>query len=301
VGMTLALDGVTGKPSDPVTTKALGDAFSETLASDRLDDAFKALALSLPAEAQIARNIGKDIDPQRIHEVRDQLLRAVFGPLSHALQTAYGKLDSSAPYSPDAASNGRRALRNRLLGLLVASGAEGSAELAAAQYEAAQNMTDRLAALAASAGAWTPQAESLLADFRSRFGHDPLVLDKWLAVTAIVPQDGVIGRIGAILAEPDFPKTNPNRLRSLVGSFAMSNPTQFARADGAGFRFVADFVKQVDPINPQVAARVLTGFRIWPMLETNRQMAAKATLEELQSSGSLSRNTADILTRMLTV
>ena len=79
----------------------------------------------------------------------------------------------------------------------------------------------------------------------------------------------------------------------------MSNPTQFARADGAGFRFVADFVKQVDPINPQVAARVLTGFRIWPMLEQGRRALARTSLGELQSSGALSRNTADILTRML--
>jgi len=299
VGMTLALDGVTGKAPDTAAIKALSDAFAETLASDTLDDAFKALALSLPAEAQIARNIGKDVDPQRIHEVRDHLLKAVFGPLSAAMQTAYETLDSTAPYTPDATSNGRRALRNRLLGLLVASSAAGSAELAAAQYEAARNMTDRLAALAASAAAWTPQAATLLADFRSRFGTNPLVLDKWLAVMAIVPQDGVIKRIGAILAEPDFPRTNPNRLRSLMGSFAMSNPTQFARADGAGFRFVADFVKQVDPINPQVAARVLTGFRIWPMLEQGRRALARTSLGELQSSGALSRNTADILTRML--
>jgi aminopeptidase N len=125
------------------------------------------------------------------------------------------------------------------------------------------------------------------------------VLDKWLAVTASVPEDGVIERIQAVLAEPSFPKTNPNRLRSLVATFAMSNPTQFARPDGAGFRFVADFVRDIDPINPQVAARVLTGFRIWPMLESGRREAAKSALSELQSGGTLSRNTADILTRML--
>jgi aminopeptidase N len=88
-------------------------------------------------------------------------------------------------------------------------------------------------------------------------------------------------------------------LRSLVGTFAMSNPTQFARADGAGFRFVADFVTEVDKINPQVAARVLTGFRIWPMLESGRREAAKAALTGLASGGTLSRNTTDILTRML--
>jgi aminopeptidase N len=125
------------------------------------------------------------------------------------------------------------------------------------------------------------------------------VLDKWLAVTASVAENGVIERLAGILADPGFPKTNPNRLRSLMGTFAMSNPTQFARVDGAGFRFVAAFVAEVDAINPQVAARVLTGFRIWPMLEAGRREAARQALVSLQSGSKLSRNTADILTRML--
>jgi aminopeptidase N len=299
VGMALAVDAVNGKPWSDAAIKALSDAFGDTLASDTLDDAFKALALSVPAESQIARTVGKDVDPSRIHEVRDRLVKAVFEPLAVPMLRAYLKLASDLPYAPDAASTGRRALRNRLLGLLVASEAAGTASLASQQYAEARNMTDRLAALAASAGAWTSDAPALLADFRNRFGSDPLVLDKWLTVTASVPFDGVIERIAAVLAEPGFPKTNPNRLRSLVGSFAMGNPTQFARADGAGFRFVADFVAEVDKINPQVAARVLTGFRIWPMLESGRREAAKAALTGLQGTGGLSRNTADILTRML--
>ncbi len=161
----------------------------------------------------------------------------------------------------------------------------------------AANMTDRFAALAVSGAAWTAEAPALLADFRTRFTGDPLVLDKWLSVSASAPDDGVLERIKAILADPAFPKNNPNRLRALVGTFAMSNPTQFARADGAGFRFVADFVADVDTRNPQVAARVLTGFRIWPMLEPVRREAAKAALTALQTKGGLSRNTADILTR----
>jgi aminopeptidase N len=299
VGMTLALEAIGGQPWTDGAVKALSDAFADALASDTLDNAFKALALSLPAEAQIARNLGRDVDPARIHRVRDELLAGVFRPLENLLAGAHDRLADAGPYQPDAASNGRRALRNRVLGLLVASKAPGAAERAQQQYSTARNMTDRLAALAAAAGAWTAEAPALLADFRERFGADPLVLDKWLAVTASVPQDGVIGRISAVLAEPDFPRTNPNRLRSLVGSFVMGNPTQFARPDGAGFRFVADFVRQIDPINPQVAARILTGFRVWPMLEKNRREAAKIVLLDLQSGGTLSRNTGDILTRML--
>jgi aminopeptidase N len=299
VGMTLALEALAGRPWSDAAINSLSAAFAETLASDALDDAFKALALSLPAESQIARNLGRDVDPSRIHSVRDELLSAIFQPLAERMLEVYERLANSAPYQPDAQSSGGRALRNRLLGLLVASKAPAADQLAARQCAEAQNMTDRLAALAASAGAWTAQAPALLADFRQRFGADPLVLDKWLAVTASVPQDGVIERIQSVLVEPDFPKTNPNRLRSLVGTFAMGNPTQFARLDGTGFRFVAGFVREVDRINPQVAARVLTGFRIWPMLESQRRETAKNVLLELQNGGGLSRNTGDILMRML--
>jgi aminopeptidase N len=299
VGMALALDAVPGKPWSDAAVTALSQAMSDTLASGTLDNAFKALALSLPDEQLIGRTIGRDIDPDKIHTVRKRLLQAVFEPLAEQMLGAYNALASSAPYAPDPASTGRRALRNRVLGLLVASEAFGASLLALKQYESASNMTDRLAALSAASNAGTPDAPAMLADFRTRFGADPLVLDKWLTVTAAAPRNGVIEAMKAILADPTFPKTNPNRLRSLVGTFVMGNPTQFARADGAGFRFVADFVTEVDKINPQVAARVLTGFRIWPMLENGRRSAANAALIGLRDGGTLSRNTADILTRML--
>ncbi|MGB3336834.1 MAG: aminopeptidase N [Devosia sp.] len=299
VGMALAVDAVQGKPWSDDAVGALSQAMGETLASEALDNAFKALALALPDEQLIGRTIGRDIDPGKIHAVRRRLLQAVFEPLAMQMLKTYNALASTAPYAPDPASTGRRALRNRMLSLLVASEATGASLLARQQYDGASNMTDRLAALSAAAATGTPEAPAMLADFRTQFGGDPLVLDKWLTVTAAVPRDGVIEDMKAILADPGFPKTNPNRLRSLVGTFAMSNPTQFARADGAGFRFVADFVTEVDKINPQVAARVLTGFRIWPQLESGRRDAAKTALTGLQTSATLSRNTADILTRML--
>ncbi|SEP76269.1 aminopeptidase N [Devosia sp. YR412] len=298
VGMALAVAAVKGTPWSDASVTALSQAMGDTLGSETLDDAFKALALNIPDEQSIGREIGRDIDPDAIHLVRNALLRAVFEPLATQLLATYNALASTAPYSPDAASTGRRALRNRTLGLLLAGEAAGAQVLAAQQYAGAGNMTDRMAALASSTYANTPESLGMLADFRARFGGDPLVLDKWLAVTAAAPRDGVIDEMKAILADPSFPKTNPNRLRSLVATFAMNNITQFARADGAGFRFVTEFVAEVDKINPQVASRVLTGFRIWPMLDAPRREAAKAALSGLQGQ-SLSRNVSDILTRML--
>jgi aminopeptidase N len=125
------------------------------------------------------------------------------------------------------------------------------------------------------------------------------VLDKWLVLNAVSPEAGVVARLSAILADPTFPKNNPNRLRALVGSFGLNNPSQFARADGTGFRFVTDFVADVDKRNPQVAARVLTAFRIWRSFEPTRLIAAESALTSLRDAGGLSRNTADILERTL--
>jgi aminopeptidase N len=160
-------------------------------------------------------------------------------------------------------------------------------------------MTDRLAALSAAVAVGTPQSAEMLEDFRRRFTADPLVYDKWLGLSATPPQDETLERVRAILDDPSFPRNNPNRLRALVGVFANANPVQFARADGAGFRFVAGFVAEVDKRNPQVASRVLTAFRTWRNYEPGRRAAAEAALRTLQQAGQLSRNAADILERTL--
>jgi aminopeptidase N len=160
-------------------------------------------------------------------------------------------------------------------------------------------MTDRFAALASVVAAWTPDAEALLGNFRTMYTADPLVLDKWLMLNAVSPEAGVVTRLSAILADPTFPRNNPNRLRALVGNFGVNNPSQFARADGAGFRFVTDFVADVDKRNPQVAARVLTAFRVWRSYEPTRLAAAESALTALRDAGGLSRNAADILERIL--
>jgi aminopeptidase N len=146
---------------------------------------------------------------------------------------------------------------------------------------------------------WTPEAPGLLGHFRTHFATEPLVFDKWLTLNAMPTHDETPARLRAILADPDFPRNNPNRLRALVGAFAMNNLVQFAREDGEGFRFVAEFVADVDRRNPQVAARVLTAFRIWRDFEPRRREAAEAALRGLAATEGLSPNVADILTRTL--
>jgi aminopeptidase N len=278
---------------------ALGAAIADSIASPDLDDAFKANVLSLPTEANIARVLASDVDPDAIHRVRVNLIAALAAAADTALRTAYAASAVTAPYSPDATQAGKRALRQAALAFLVRGGADGAPALAREQYETATNMSDRFGALAAAVTSWTADAPALLADFRNRYGADPLVFDKWLALSASPAEDGTLDRVQAILAEPDFPRNNPNRLRALVGSFASGNPVQFARADGAGFRFVAGFVADVDKRNPQVASRILTAFRTFRTYEPTRRAAAETALRGLADAGGLSRNVADILERTL--
>jgi aminopeptidase N len=219
--------------------------------------------------------------------------------LHDTLLETYNALADTGPFSTEGEPMRRRTLRNACLALLVAGESEEAYRIAEAHYRNATNMTDRMAGLTPLALANAPIGQALLGDFRTLYTADPLVFDKWLALSAMVPNEGTLDRVKAILEAPSFPKNNPNRLRALMGSFANLNPTQFARADGLGFRFVTEFVADVDKRNPQVAARVLTAFRVFKTYEPMRREEAANALKSLQESGGLSRNTADILTRTL--
>jgi aminopeptidase N len=300
VAMELMLEAVR-EGSDVAALPVTGgliDALGSTLADTVLDNAFKAHVLALPTENNIAQKLERDVDPARIHEVRNALGAAIGVALADPLKAAYEGLAISDSYSPAAAQAAQRGFRNQCLALLV-RGREDAKELVVEHYRAAANMTDRVAALGQAVSLWLPEAPKLLADFRERFGGDPLVFDKWLTFNALAPDAGCLDRVRGLLEAPDFPRNNPNRLRSLVGTFAMSNPVQFARADGTGFEFVAAFCADVDGRNPQVAARVLTAFRSFRSYEPKRRAAAQLALESIDSKSDLSRNTRDILTRTL--
>jgi aminopeptidase N len=300
VAMRLMVDAARGRAWPDASVAALAAALGDTIAAPELDKAFKAHTLTLPPESEVARMIGTNVDPDRVHAVRDGLVAALVARLEGALEETYHANAQAGDYVPDAAQSGRRALRNTALSLLVRGNSASGARLASQQYGSATNMTDRLAALSAAVASWTAEAPAMLGEFRTMYAAaDPLVLDKWLALNATPPHDATLERVKAVLADPTFPANNPNRLRSLVGTFAMNNAVQFARPDGAGFRFVAEFVADVDKRNPQVAARVLTAFRTWKSFEAQRQQAARDALHWLSESGTLSRNTADILARTL--
>ncbi len=284
---------------DPEVDEGLLDALAAILADTSLEPAFVAEALSLPSEADIAREIGRDVDPDAIFRARAGL-RALIGlHLNAALTSTYENLAHSGPYSPDAVSAGRRTLKNICLDLLAATQEPHAIRLAATQYQAADNMTDRMAALSTLSLHDVLERKAAFDDFYQRYRVDPLIIDKWFVLQAMTPDPSTLDRVRALTVHPAFSTSNPNRVRSLIGSFAQGNQTQFNRADGAGYEFVADRILALDSNNPQVASRMTTAFKSWSALEPGRRALAQAALQRIAAAPKLSRDVDDIVQRAL--
>ncbi|MGQ4272488.1 aminopeptidase N [Terrihabitans sp. B22-R8] len=283
----------------PVEEPRLTQALAGALDDATLDQALLAQLLTLPTEGDLAREIGTDVDPDAIFGARLALKRALLDGLEPRLAALYDGIDGSAPYTPDAAGAGRRSLRGVLLDLLSARRDEEAGQRAHAQYQTADNMTDRMAALGVLSQIPGSAREEALADFGRRFAGDGLVLDKWFALQAAIPEPGTLERVRGLMSHAAFSLMNPNRVRSLIGGFASGNPTQFNRPDGKGHAFLAEIVVALDPHNPQVAARLLGAFRSWKNLEADRRASAERALRHIQSAGSLSADVSDLVTRAL--
>jgi aminopeptidase N len=258
-----------------------------------------ALTLTPPSEPDVAREIGRDVDPDAIFAARKHLRTAIGNALGATLAATYRQMITPDPYRPDAEGAGRRALKNVCLSLLAATGANDAIALTLAQYQGADNMTDRMAALEILALQDRPERVQALDDFYARYADDPLIIDKWLALQAAIPEATTLQRVQSLTAHPSFSMANPNRVRALIGSFAQANHTQFNRLDGAGYNFIADVVLELDPKNPQVAARLMGAFRSWRALERARRAQAEAALRRVAAAPSLSRDVHDIVARTL--
>ncbi|AKI01185.1 aminopeptidase N [Hoeflea sp. IMCC20628] len=280
------------------SAKDLAELLVATAANESLESAFRAQALALPAESDIAREIGSNIDPDSIHKAREAVLSEVarFGV------AVFARLADSAPkgdYSPNAEDAGKRALAGAAMA--YASIAESSPGRAKAAFDAADNMTMLSQALQVLAQSFPAAGETgeALASFKTRFSGDPLALDKWYAVQAMMPGDDTWERVEGLLESEDFDRSNPNRVRALIGGFSAGNPTGFNVASGAGYRLLAREVIDIDKRNPQLAARLLTAMRSWRSLETGRQEQARLALVSIREAGDLSPDVSDIVDRML--
>jgi aminopeptidase N len=275
------------------------DALLRLVAAPERDPSLVAQALSLPSEIDIAREIGRDVDPDVIFAARAGLRRDLGRHLSQALAEARDRLSPAEGFSPDAASAGRRALRNVALDLIAAGDAAAGGPLAERQFSDAANMTDRLTALATLSLLPGQPREAAFAAFYERYAGDHLVVDKWFSLQSMIPEPETTKRVARLMEHAAFSLANPNRVRAVVGAFANGNPTRFHALDGSGYDLLASVVLELDPKNPQLAARLLSALRSWRSLEERRRALAEATLRRILAAPELSADVSDIATRAL--
>jgi len=268
-----------------------------TLHESSADPAFAAEALMLPGEAFLADQMDM-ANPDAIHAVREAARAAIGGQLTPILQAMYQQLADDGPYQIDGESIGRRALRNTCLAYLAAGVPKHGAMLAKTQYDSWRNMTDVLAALSVLSHIDCRERTSALRNFYNAWHEDDLVLDKWFAIQAMSKQ-ATPAAVRKLSQHEAFDLRNPNRVRALVSSFAGGNPVGFHDASGEGYRFLADIIIELDPRNPQVAARMVAPLGQWRRYDEGRQALMRQELQRILDAPELSRNTFEMASKSL--
>jgi aminopeptidase N len=262
------------------------------------EPAFKALMLSLPSENDLAL-AQQPADPTAIHEAREALKLRLSLHLNETLKRLHTGLQDGGAFSPDAASAGRRALRNAALDLLAANPTSEASSLAEGHYRAAGNMTDAMGGLSALMAVGGPGFETALADFFERWKDEALVLDKWFALQARDPGADALERVEALTRHSSFDQKNPNRLRALVSSFASFNPARFHAPDGSGYRFLADQILAVDSFNPMTAARLVEPLGNWRRYVPELGNLMRQELDRIAAHKPLSKNVTELVGKAL--
>ncbi|MDA0188344.1 MAG: DUF3458 domain-containing protein, partial [Proteobacteria bacterium] len=295
-GRSLMRETLLGMLLGGAADQALFAAMGRLLADDSLDPAFRALVLALPSEddiAQAAQEAGIVPDPVMIHATRRDLQIAMGVALGPVLTQLYDALDPGPSYRPDAVQAAQRALRNAALHLLTLS--EGPTR-AQAHYDAANNMTDEIAAFTALLDIGD---SDVAGRFHDRWKDDRLVMDKWFMaqISHAAPGDAV-ALARRLSAHPLFDWTNPNRFRAVIGGLTAGNPAGFHDPSGAGYGFVADWLIRLDARNPQTAARMSSAFETWRRYDADRQAMILAALDRIAAQPGLSRDLAEMVGRM---
>jgi aminopeptidase N len=299
--LAAATDAIeTGSP--PPRDDMLVTVFGHLLGDSKLSPAFRHLALQLPAEGFVAEARAM-VDPQAIRAARLAVARDLGHKLAPQWQRTYDGEAIAGPYRWDPAAAGRRALRNLALAYLVDGGEAATLELARAQLERADNITDREAALTAIVNCAAPAKAQVLLDLARAWAHEPLLMNKWFRVQATaVAQAGeppVLARVQMLTRHPAYSPSNPNNVYALVLAFCAHNLAEFHREDGSGYRFWAEQVIDLDRRNPTVAARVARTLDRWRKYTPNRKRLMHAALEEVAAAKTLSRDVREIVTKAL--
>jgi aminopeptidase N len=287
---------VGGARGEAVDAESVVRAVEATLKSNSLDAAFKAEAIMLPGEALIADRL-QVVDPDAVHASREALRRELGSKLGDALLNAH-RSDGVEGHDLSPAAKGVRRLRTVALSLLSSGDERKGASLAKAQFDRANNMTDRQGALGVLVSLDAPERQAALDAFYERFKDDALVIDKWFALQAAAQRKDTVDQVLRLSTHPDFKITNPNRLRALAGTFG-ANHWAFHSPDGRGYAFLADMILNADKINPQIAARLVPPLGRWRRYEPKRSAMMRQALERIAAMPGLSKDVFEQVTKSL--
>jgi aminopeptidase N len=274
------------------------DAFGKLLADKKADRALVAKALVLPSETYLAQLMDV-VDVDGLHGARKFITGEIGRHYLKELKALFQDSVDNGPYSPDPVSVGKRRMKTITLRYILEAAPAEAIALAAAQYKSATNMTDKVSALAILSDTQSPERQAAFDDFYRQWKSNPLVLDKWFSLQAIADRQDAVEMVTELTAHPDFTYKNPNRLRSLLGSFSFANQKWFHRKDGAGYRLLADTVIKVNAINPSTAARLLTPMRQWKRYDAVRKSLMENELKRILSEKDISNDVYEIASKSL--
>ncbi len=286
----------------PQADNVLAQVFIRLLVDKSLAPAFCARAVTLPSEAEMA-DARAMVDPVAIRAARLWWLETLGRSLAERWRALYESMRDGRPYAPEVAAAGRRSLRNTALTFLAAAGEAQALELAQAQLDTADNMTDRQAALAVIVSSHAPFKAETLVRLARDWSHEPLLMNKWFEMQATaIAHDGevpVLNRVKVLLKHRSFSLANPNNVYALLLGFCARNPAEFHRADGAGYAFWTEQVLALDRLNPSVAARLARALERWRRYTPDRQRLMQAALEEVARTPKLSSNVREVVIKAL--
>ncbi|ALO46538.1 aminopeptidase N [Pseudohongiella spirulinae] len=282
--------------------EVLQHAVADAQGANELDQAMLAQLLSLPSEAYLSE-LAEEIDVDGIHAVREHVADALAAEHAAAFAQLYQLCQSDEPYRADAAGIARRSLKNLSLAYLMRLPEPKPLDVCFEQFTGAGNMTDVDAALRLLVNSRQPQAAALaekaLADFYAKWRHESLVVNQWFTVQATASRQGTLQQVKALMEHEAFDIRNPNKVRSLIGAFSNGNPVNFHDLSGEGYQFLAEQILQLDGLNPQIAARLLTPLTRWRRYGAQRQKLMKAELERIAAQADLSRDVYEVVSKSL--
>jgi aminopeptidase N len=262
------------------------------------DPALIALALMMPDPAY-AGAMEDSIDVDGVEAARVFLTHGIADALRADFERVHAERCVRAPYAATPHQTGARKLANVCLQYLCAGDHAGGIARAVAQFGAADNMTDSIAALAALSDGVSRERDAVFAQFEVRWRDEPLVLDKWFALEARSARPDTLARVRHLLAHPRFNAKNPNRVRALVGAFTLRNFARFHASDGSGYAFATDQILALDPTNPQLASAIAGAFNLWKRFPEPRRGLMQAALQRIASAPGLSPDVTEVVTRTL--